>query len=105
VGRLDGDGETVLVSESPDLGDVVERFGCSRDRGYTGFGGSDAGSDLVAHRGDRFGRRADPDEAGLDHRSGEFSVLCEEPVPGMNGIGFRFAGNLQDPVDVQVGLG
>ena len=44
-------------------------------------------SDLRAHRLDRARRRADPDEAGVDHRPREVGVLGEEAVAGVDRVG------------------
>ena len=43
--------------------------------------------DLGAHRRDRGNRRTDPRQARLGHRCGEFGILREEPVTGMDGVG------------------
>ncbi len=43
--------------------------------------------DLGAHRRDRGHRRTDPRQARVGHRCGEFGVLGEEPVTGMDGVG------------------
>ena len=43
--------------------------------------------DLGAHRGDRGHRRTDPRQPGIAHRGGEFSVLREESVSGMDRVG------------------
>ncbi len=42
--------------------------------------------DLGAHRGHRSDRRADPGQAGIEHRGSEFGVLGEEAVAGMDGV-------------------
>ena len=51
------------------------------------------------------GRRADPDEAGVDDGLGEVGVLGEEAVAGVHGVGAGAAGDVEQLVDDEVGLG
>jgi hypothetical protein len=67
--------------------------------------GDVAGGDLVAQSLDRLGRRADPDHAGGDDGAGELGVLGEEAVAGVHGVGAGAAGDREDLLDRQVGLG
>jgi hypothetical protein len=61
-----------------------------------------AGLGLVAHRGDRLGRRPDPSEAGGRHVAREVRILCEEPVAGMDRVGARAACDREDRLAVEV---
>ncbi len=61
--------------------------------------------DLVAHRLDGRGRRADPGDAGPGDRLGEPGVLGEKAVAGMDRIGPSGRGDLEDLLGVQIGLG
>ena len=61
--------------------------------------------DLGAHRGDRRGGRADPDQARVEHGLGELRVLREEAVAGVDGVGPRRAGGVDQQVGPQVGVG
>ena len=61
-------------------------------------------ADLGAHRLDRRGRRADPDEAGVLAGPGEGRVLGQEPVARVDRLGATRACRLDDPLDVQVAL-
>ena len=52
--------------------------------------------DLRAHRADRRGRRADPDQPGVHDRSSEVGVLGEEAVARVDGVGARALRGLDD---------
>ena len=67
-----------------------------RDRGL--------GGDLVAHRLDRGGGWADERDACRIQRGGEFGVLGEESVAGVDGLRAGAQGRVDDGVDVQVAL-
>ena len=58
--------------------------------------------DLVAHRGDRFGRRADEDDPRLDHRSREGRAFGEKAVAGMQGIRAQLECRSDDVRDIEV---
>ena len=62
-------------------------------------------ADLGAHRLDRRGRRADPDEPGLLAGAGEAGVLGQEPVARVDRLGPARPRRRDDPLDVQVALG
>jgi hypothetical protein len=47
----------------------------------------------------------DPGQPGVDHRAGEVGVLGQEAVAGVDGVGARRAGGLDQQVAAQVGLG
>ena len=67
--------------------------------------GDVAGLDLVAEVLDRLGRRADPDEPGVDDGLGEVAVLGEEAVAGVHRVGTGLLGGGDDLLDVEVGVG
>ena len=50
-------------------------------------------------------RRADPDQAGVDHGLGEVGVLGEEAVAGVHRVGAGLLGDVDDLLDVEVGVG
>ena len=60
------------------------------------------GLDLGTHRGDRGHRRPDPRQARILHGGGEFGVLREESVAGMDGVGTRRAGGGDQLLGIQV---
>ena len=60
------------------------------------------GLDLGAHRGDRGYRRPDPREARVQHGRGEFGVLGEEPVSGVNRVGARRPGRGDQLAGIQI---
>ena len=62
------------------------------------------GLELVAHRADRGGRRADEDDALGRQRLGEGGVLGEEAVARMDRLGAGRERRLDDPLDPQVAL-
>jgi hypothetical protein len=60
---------------------------------------------LVAEVADRGGRRADPDQPGVQDGLGELGVLREEPVARVHGVRAGAARDVQQLGDVEVGLG
>ena len=102
---LDRDREAVGLGERDDLVGVLDRvLGAGRERGV-GLVGDVLGLGLVAQRLDRGGRRADPDQPGVDDGLGEVGVLGEEAVAGVDGVGAGVGGDRDDLGDVEVGLG
>src|SRR5690606_6016181 len=63
-----------------------------------------AGGQLVTHALDRFGGRADEDESGVGHGTGELGVLGEEAVAGVDRVHTGGQGDVDDPVGAQVAL-
>ena len=92
VRRLDGDRQAVLVGEREDLVGAADRVGGAGDQRGAGLLGDVPGLDLVAEGVDRLGRRADPDQAGVDDGLGEGGVLGEEAVAGVHGVGAGLRG-------------
>jgi hypothetical protein len=87
----------LFIAHSGQAGAGHHRYPCRGDRGL--------GGDLVAHRLDRVGRRADEHQAGHGDGAREGGVLGEEPVAGVDR---RRPGRLRrgdDRVDVQVAVG
>ena len=64
-----------------------------------------AGLDLVAEVLDRLGRRADPDQAGVDDGLREVAVLGQEAVARVHRVGAGLLGDGHDLLDVEVGVG
>ncbi|MDT4849993.1 hypothetical protein FQZ97_841310 [compost metagenome] len=60
---------------------------------------------LAAQRADGGGRRADPDEPGVDHGLGEVGVFTQEAVAGVHGVGAGGARGFKQLVHAQVGIG
>jgi len=60
--------------------------------------------DLVAHLLDHAPRGPDEDQPGRLAGLGEAPVLGEEAVTGMDGLGIRATGRLEDTVDVEIAL-
>jgi hypothetical protein len=59
---------------------------------------------LVAHRANRRWRRADPDQAGVEHGLGERGALSQEPVAGVDRLRPALQRGRDDRFDVEVGL-
>ena len=103
--RLDGDRQAVLLREGDDLVGVLDRvLGAGGERGV-GLLGDVLGLGLVAEGLDRLGRRADPDQPGVDDGLGEVGVLGEEAVAGVHGVGAGLLRGGDDLLDVEVGVG
>ena len=103
--RLDRDREAVLLGERDDLVGARHRIGVPAT-----CGAPDRLSDvprlhLVAERPDRLRRRTDPGQPGVDDRLGEVGVLGQEAVAGVHGVRAGARRDLEDLVDVEVGLG
>ena len=103
--RLDGDGKTVSIAEGLNL--RRDRHGLERAGNAVDpcFGCRSAGRGLVAHRSDDGGVGPDPGHARVDYGAGELGVFGEKAVTGMDRLGTRAAGRLEDRGDVEVGGG
>ena len=91
----------VLLGEGA-RGLLVDRLARTGHDGHAGFDRRVARRDLVAHLRHGLGRRPDPDEARVLDGSCEGLVLGEEPVAGVDRVGLRFLGHLEDLVNAQV---
>ncbi len=102
--RFDQDGPADFLGfcEQAGVGLVVAVI--AGDDGDVRFARDVLGVAFVAHGADRFGRGADPDEAGVDHALREVRVFGEEAVAGVDGFGVRLLGGGEDRIDVQVGV-
>ena len=63
------------------------------------------GLDLVAHRADMFGLRADPGDAVRLDDFGELRILAQEAITGVNRIGMGNFGCSDDRGDVEIAVG
>ena len=104
-GRLDHDRIADVGSDADGLGLVVERLVRSRHDWHVHPDGQAAGGHLVSHGPDSGGRWPDEHEAGGGARLRETGVLGEEAVAGVNGLGARGAGSIEDLRDGQIALG
>ena len=101
---LDRDRQPVLAGEGDHLVRVGDRVGGAGDQGSADLLRDVAGLHLVAQRGDRGRRRADPDQAGVQHGLREVGVLGQEPVAGVDRVGAGAGGDVEDLGHVEVGL-
>ena len=81
---------------------VLRRAVVARDRRNAVGGRAPASLGLVAHRGDRLGRRPDPAEAGGGHVAGEVRILGEEAVAGVDRVGADARRDREDRLAVEV---
>ena len=85
-----------------DIGDRAVRAGHERQ---AELGRSKLRLDLVAHRADMLGLRADPDDLVALHDLGKAGILGQEAVAGMDRIGAADLGGGDDVRDVEIGVG
>ena len=101
---FDHDREAGVARERLDLIERFHRFGQPRhDRHARGLHPLPR-LGLRSHRVDRFGRRADEEDAGIAAGAREARVLREEAVAGMNGVGAGLLRGVEDAIDAQVAL-
>ena len=103
--RLAGDRVAGILGLGAGGVEVGGGLGRTGDDRHAGLGHDLARPGLRAHRFDRLGRRADEDDAGLGAGAGEVGVLGEEAVAGVDRLGPRLLGRVDDLDDVQVALG
>mmetsp|Transcript_26613 Transcript_26613/g.77749 ORF Transcript_26613/g.77749 Transcript_26613/m.77749 type:complete len:459 (+) Transcript_26613:417-1793(+) len=103
--RLDHHREANLARDTGRLVGVRDHALKARDRGDASLCGEALGLDLVAHRVDRKGGRADEGHARRLHRLGEGCVLREEAVAGVHRLGAGRRDGVEDAVDPQVRVG
>ena len=72
----------------------------SGDHRDSRFDGDSPGRRFLTHRGNRFGRRADEDPPFVPAGLRESRVLREEAIAGMNGLGARTPGHVEDGVSI-----
>ena len=101
-GGLDRDRQPVLGGERLHLVDAVHRVGGAGHQRSAHLLRDVPGLHLVAERGDRVRRRADPDQAGVDDGAREVGVLGEEAVARVHGVGVAALGRGDDLVDREV---
>ena len=104
VGALEDDREAVLGDEGVHLGHVGDRVDGAGHRLDTGGDGDAAGADLVTELADGVGGRAEPGQAGVRDGLGGLGDLGEEAVAGVDRVGTGALGDVDDLVDVEVGL-
>jgi hypothetical protein len=97
IADLVGDLHRFLV-----IGDDPEMTGHGRDlcrrRGLLGL-------DLVAHRRNGFGIRADENDAGFGQRQRKGLAFGEKAIPRMHGLGAGLLAGLDDLLDDEIALG
>ena len=103
-GGFDEEGKHGPVQTDNELFIGHAGLSCARYHRNAGRGHRRLRGDLVAHRLDRGGRRADEHQAGGGAGAGEGGVLREEAVAGMHGFRPGRARGGDDRVDVQVAL-
>ena len=104
-GRLDGDRQPDLVDEREHLGGVGDRVQGSGGERRADLLGHMTGGHLVAETLDGIRGGPDPDEAGVDDGAREVGVLGEEAVAGVHRVGAGPAGDREQLLDDEVGLG
>ena len=103
-GGFDEEGKHGPVQTDNELFIGHAGLSCARYHRNAGRGHRRLRGDLVAHRLDRGGRRADEHQAGGGAGAGEGGVLREEAVAGMHGFRPGRARGGDDRVDVQVAV-
>ncbi len=103
-GRLDHEGEADRFGrrDQGGVGLVLSRV--AGNAGHPRRGHQPLGPGLVAHRRDRLGRGADEGEARLPHRAGEFGVLGQKAVAGMDRLRAGLLRRAQDLFRVEIAV-
>ena len=104
-GGLDHDGIADALSKREAGIDIAETRRAARYGRHTGVGRHLARRNLVAEQTNRVAVGADENQSGGRDRVGEISVLGQEAIAGMHGIGTAGARRLDDSVDLEIGLG
>src|SRR5207248_3316006 len=104
-GRFHGEREAELLAEPEDGFRGVDRLRRPGNDRHAGRAHPLPGSDLRAHRLDRLGRGADPDESRCGAGFGEGGVLREEPIARMDGLRSAATGDVEQALLVEVALG
>jgi len=104
VSSLDRDRQAVGVGEGEYLVRICHRIGGAGHQRGTHPLRDVAGLHLVAECLDGCRGRADPGQAGVDDSLRESGVLRQEPVAGMNCVRPAAFRDVQQLVDVEVGL-
>ncbi|GBH21157.1 hypothetical protein KPSA3_07199 [Pseudomonas syringae pv. actinidiae] len=102
---LDGDRQTVLLGKGQHLGGVFDRAGCAGNQWRADQMSQFARLDLVAQHINGLGVGANPDQTGVDHRSGEVGPLRQKAIAWVHGVCPAAFGDSQQLFNVQVGLG
>ncbi|MNS72731.1 hypothetical protein D3C72_1061510 [compost metagenome] len=102
--RLDDDRQAVALGKGQHFVGIVHRIGRAGHQRRAHLQRDLACFHLVAQPGDRFRRRADPGQAGIDHRAGKGFAFRQEAIAGMHGIGAAAARDLEQLGDIQVGV-
>ncbi len=103
-GRLEHDRVADVLGHLDGVIGVLHRAGEARDRVDAGLVGQLLGRDLVAHRLDRAGVRADEDDIRRVQGRPELGVLGQETVARVHGLGARVQAGLDDLVLQQIAL-
>ncbi len=104
-GGFDGDGQAVFLGEGDDLVRAGDGVGGAGDQGAPARWAMWRAATLSPRSRMACGGRADPDEAGVQDGLGEFRVLGEESVAGVDGVRAGLACGVEDFGDVQVAGG
>src|SRR5699024_9569137 len=104
VGGLDRDRKSMLPDEALLLGGVLDRLLGARYQGRPDALRELARRHYVAQDTDGGGRRADPQQPGVDDRFGELGDLEKEAITGVHGIRSMGTSGLQDLLRDEVAL-
>ena len=101
-GGLDDQRETDCLRDLQRLVAVGNGFFGAGQDGHVDFLRERAGGGLVAHHVEQLRSRPDEGDAGLGAGAGEFGILGEKSVAGMDGVDARFLGHRDDALDVEI---
>ena len=104
-GGFDGDGQAVFTGKGQHLLRVLHGAGGAGHQRRARLLRNLAGRDFVAQAGDGFGRRADPLQPRIDDGLRKVGVFGEKAVAGVHGVGAALAGDADQLVNVQIGVG
>ena len=94
----------MFINKGLELDEILQRFHHPWNQRDTRLDREFAALGLGTHQPDRSRRRSNPRQTLVFNPLGEFGVLGEESVPGMNEPGSAGLGDFENPIDAEIAL-